>query len=95
MATSGSRQYEHRWEYRSGGRHFIQPDPGFQHIMSSLHGESLANTERVRLIQMIESLNSFSPLINRTRRRDIGSFTTRKPETRTVPFTPIQRQASQ
>ena len=34
----------------------------------------------------------FSPMINRTRRRDIGEFTTRRPETLTVEFTPDQRQ---
>ena len=33
------------------------------------------------LTRAIEELYTFSPLINRTRRRDIGEFTTRKPET--------------
>ena len=37
-------------------------------------------------------LYTFSPMINRTRRRDIGEFTTRKPETVTVDFTPDQRR---
>ena len=31
-------------------------------------------------------------MINRTRRRDIGEFTTRQPETLTVEFTPDQRR---
>ena len=37
-----------------------------------------------------EALHSFSSLISRTRRRDIGAFTTRKPRTEPVPFTPEQ-----
>ena len=37
--------------------------------------------DRVGLTRAIEELYTFSPLINRTRRRDIGEFTTRKPET--------------
>src|SRR5947209_6753735 len=40
----------------------------------------------------VEELYTFSPFINRTRRRDIGSFTTRKPETLTVEFTAAQRR---
>jgi ATP-dependent helicase HepA len=47
-------------------------------------------TERLALLRQIEDLYTFAPLINRTRRRDIGSFTTRKPETLEVPFTPEQ-----
>ena len=31
-------------------------------------------------------------MINRTRRRDIGEFTVRKPETVTIEFTPQERQ---
>ena len=36
---------------------------------------------RVRLIHRTEALHSFSSMISRTRRRDIGAFTTRKPRT--------------
>src|SRR5262249_59549397 len=39
-----------------------------------------------------EELYTFSPFINRTRRRDIGEFTTRKPETLTIEFTAAQQQ---
>jgi hypothetical protein len=45
---------------------------------------------RLALIRQLEDLYTFSPLVNRTRRRDIGRFTTRKPETLAVPFTPEQ-----
>lgn len=46
--------------------------------------------QRIKLISQLESLYTFSPLINRTRRRDIGSFTMRKPETVAIDFTPEQ-----
>ena len=52
----------------------------------------MGDQERVGLTRAIEELYTFSPLINRTRRRDIGEFTTRKPETVTVEFTPHQKQ---
>ena len=54
-------------------------------------GDSVATDERVRLITDIEALHTFSGMINRTRRRDIGAFTIRKPETVTVAFTPSQQ----
>ena len=44
----------------------------------------MGDAERVGLTRSIEELYTFSRLINRTRRRDIGEFTTRKPETVTV-----------
>jgi len=47
---------------------------------------------RVQLITDLEELHTFSGIINRTRRRDIGDFTIRKPETVTVEFTPPQKQ---
>ncbi len=46
----------------------------------------------VEIIHALESLYTFSSLINRTRRRDIGEFTTRKPETLTIDFTPDQER---
>jgi len=45
---------------------------------------------RTPVIRELENLYTFSPLINRTRRRDIGSFTTRKPETVAVEYTQEQ-----
>jgi ATP-dependent helicase HepA len=49
-----------------------------------------ADAERVALIRSIEELIHLAPLINRTRRRDIGEFTMRKAETVTIDFTPEQ-----
>ena len=74
------------------GRLFIRETPAFQEIYDRLAAEFLSGQERIRTIYGIEQLYTFSPLINRTRRRDIGEFTSRKPETLTVEFTPAQKQ---
>ena len=74
------------------GRLFIRETPVFQAIYDALAAESLSDEERIRTIYAIEQMYTFSPLINRTRRRDIGEFTSRKPETLTVAFTPSQMQ---
>jgi ATP-dependent helicase HepA len=54
-------------------------------IIQASNGE-----DRVGLIRRLETLHSFAPLINRTRRRDIGAFTTRRPRTEAVDFTSAQ-----
>lgn len=74
------------------GRLFIRETPAFQDLYDRLTAEALTDQERIRTIHCIEQLYTFSPLINRTRRRDIGEFTSRKPETLTVEFTPPQKQ---
>lgn len=51
-----------------------------------------SDEDRVRFIRTVEELNTLSGLINRTRRRDIGTFTTRKPRTVRVAFTPAQSE---
>ena len=48
--------------------------------------------ERVQLISDTEKMHTFSSMINRTRRRDIGNFTIRKPETVSIYFTPEQQK---
>ncbi|WP_029376113.1 DEAD/DEAH box helicase [Brucella anthropi] len=74
------------------GRLFIRETPSFQNVYDRLAGEELSDEERIRTVYDIEQMYTFSALINRTRRRDIGEFTTRKPETLTVAFTPSQQQ---
>src|SRR5947207_6044009 len=71
---------------------FIRKSPAFQSVRQQLDNGGLDDSERVGLTRSVEELYTFSPLINRTRRRDIGSFTTRKPETLTVEFTSAQRR---
>lgn len=73
------------------GRLFLREAPAFQGPYDRLQDEGINDADRVALTHAIEGLYTFSPLINRTRRRDIGDFTTRKPETLTVEFTPPQR----
>jgi ATP-dependent helicase HepA len=74
------------------GRLFLRESPAFQSAYDRLVDEPLGDAERVGLTRAIEEFYTFSPLINRTRRRDIGEFTTRKPETRMVDFTEAQRE---
>ena len=73
------------------GRLFVRESPAFQTVFDKLQVSGLGPTDRIALTQAIEDLYTFRPLINRTRRRDIGEFTTRKPETVTIEFTPEQR----
>lgn len=72
------------------GRLFLREAPAFQAAYDKLQESALGDADRVALIRSVEELYTFSPLINRTRRRDIGEFTTRKPETVTIDFTPEQ-----
>jgi len=74
------------------GRLFLREGPAFQSIYDGLQGDPISDVDRVALIRALEELYTFSPLINRTRRRDIGEFTTRKSETVSIEFTPPQRQ---
>ncbi|MBY8152091.1 DEAD/DEAH box helicase family protein [Vibrio fluvialis] len=73
------------------GRMFIRETPLFQEIYDTLSEPTVLDETRVSAIGKLEELNTFSPLINRTRRRDIGEFTVRKPETVSVEFTQEQR----
>ena len=74
------------------GRLFLCESPAFQTVYDQLQDHELDNTDRVGLTHTIEALYTFSHLINRTRRRDIGEFTTRKPETVTIEFTSDQKR---
>jgi ATP-dependent helicase HepA len=73
------------------GRLFLRESAAFQGIYDRLQEESLCDADRIGLVRAVEELYTFSPLISRTRRRDIGEFTTRKPETLTIEFTPAQK----
>lgn len=73
------------------GRLFIRESPSFQGLFDRLSGDVISDVDRIGITRAIEELYTFSPLINRTRRRDIGEFTTRKAETVTVPFTETQK----
>lgn len=68
----------------------LLPNPIYQKAIEVLQQATVTQEERVRLITDIESLHTFATIINRTRRRDIGEFTVRKPETLKVSFTEDQ-----
>ena len=74
------------------GRLFLREAPAFQDAYDRLGGDALEDAQRIPIIRQIEELYTFSGMINRTRRRDIGQFTTRKPETVLVEFTDDQRR---
>lgn len=75
----------------SWGRNVLAVNPGFQHIYDALAEDGAEGIARVKTIQALEDIYTFSSLINRTRRRDIGEFTTRKAETLTTDFTASQK----
>ena len=66
------------------------PNPTYQSALRLLKAKSISSEQRVKLITDVESLHTFAHIINRTRRRDIGNFTLRKPETLKVIFTEEQ-----
>lgn len=74
----------------SFGKINLLPNPIYQKTIVTLRQETVTQEERVKLITDTESLHSFATIINRTRRRDIGAFTIRKPETLKVSFTADQ-----
>ncbi len=76
----------------SWGRAILRHNPEFDRIRNRLIGGDVALEERVQIITELEALHTFSGIINRTRRCDIGDFTIRKPETVVVAFTPDQKR---
>ena len=73
------------------GRSFLQASPLVNDLVETLRERRDEDESRVMAIHSLEGLYTFAPLINRTRRRDIGEFTARKPQTVAVPYTPAQR----
>ena len=73
------------------GDQVIKKNPMYHSIIVRLKQNINTRSDRVRLISDIESLNSFSTMINRTRRRDIQDFCTRRPTTLSVSFTDYQK----
>jgi len=76
----------------SWGRSILRHNPDFKRLVASTEAGGITQEERVQIITELEELHTFSGLINRTRRRDIGEFTIRKPETVTIEFTPSQQE---
>lgn len=72
------------------GRVMLAPSPEYRNLVAATRGAT-SDDDRVRLIRPAEAMHSFSSMISRTRRRDIGNFTSRKARTVEVPFTPEQK----
>lgn len=73
------------------GQSILKDNPEFKRIQGVVSSGSIAPAERVQLITDIEALHTFHGIINRTRRRDIGEFTIRRPQTVEVELTPEQK----
>ncbi|MYD91593.1 MAG: DEAD/DEAH box helicase [Caldilineaceae bacterium SB0662_bin_9] len=73
------------------GRSFLQTSPLVAELMTTLEERGDEDERRVRAINALEGLYTFGTLINRTRRRDIGEFTIRKPRTVAISYTAAQR----
>lgn len=73
------------------GQAILRHNPEFNRIRSMIGEGNVTFEERVQLITDLEALHTFSGIINRTRRRDIGDFTIRKPESVKIEFTPAQQ----
>lgn len=78
-------------ESTSWGRKTLSVNPDFHRVQSCLRQGNLSREDRVRTIHQMESFNTFWHLISRTRRRDIGAFCIRRPETVSVEFTESQK----
>ncbi|MDE2750188.1 MAG: SNF2-related protein [Chloroflexota bacterium] len=74
------------------GRATLQRDPRLKPWMARLSStKELDEQERIRLLRELEELHTLAHVMNRTRRRDIGRFTTREPVAIETHFTPEQK----
>ena len=74
------------------GRSILKNNPEFKEIKGRLAGRRTTPEDRIQLITDMEALHTFSGIINRTRRRDIGEFTIRRPQTVKVELTTDQEE---
>lgn len=74
------------------GDSVIAANPLFDNVLTRLECNNISREDRIRLISDVESLHSFSTMINRTRRRDIQDFCVRHSTTIETEFTPEQRK---
>ncbi|MCD8286706.1 MAG: SNF2-related protein [Clostridia bacterium] len=74
------------------GQKVLAHNPAYINALEVLQQDEVKPEERVRLITDVEGMHTFAKIINRTRRRDIGAFTVRKPETLKVQFAPDQQR---
>jgi ATP-dependent helicase HepA len=73
------------------GNSVLKNNPDLKKVRETISQKQISPEERIRLVTDLEGLHTFSNMLSRTRRRDIGEFTIRKPETVIVEFTPAQK----
>jgi ATP-dependent helicase HepA len=76
----------------SWGQAVFKNNPEFSRARERFSKNEFKKEERIQLIGELEALHTFSGIINRTRRRDIGEFTIRKSETVEIGFTQDQKE---
>ena len=74
------------------GLNVIAPNPVYQQTVKALSNGEISREQRVKLINDVESLHSFSNMITRTRRQDIEDFCVRRAYTLQSLFTDRQRE---
>lgn len=74
------------------GQSVISPNPVFKNVITLLSGDNITREQRVQLISDVESLHSFSGMINRTRRQDIQDFCIRRSYTVETALTLRQKE---
>ena len=72
------------------GENVIAKNPLYADIIGRLEKPEISREERVKLVSDVESLHSFSTMLNRTRRKDIQDFCIRRSYTVETSFTPQQ-----
>lgn len=72
------------------GENVIAKNPLYADIIGRLEKPGISREERVKLVSDVESLHSFSTMLNRTRRKDIQDFCIRRSYTVETSFTPQQ-----
>jgi len=102
-AVSAMREQNSEWQKKAlelinkatetswGKKHLIN-NPDFIKVKDKLSQSEISREDRVKIITITENLHTFSGIINRTRRRDIGDFTKRTPITIKIPFTTAQQK---
>jgi ERCC4-related helicase len=74
------------------GHKIIAPNPIYKKAVKLLETGDINKEQRIKLINDVESLHSFSRMINRTRRQDIEDFCVRRTKTLSTEFTPHQQE---
>ena len=93
MIDITTRQPCKSWQYQLENGN-VNSKPCLSNAVRMLNRDKISLEDRVKLIGDVESLHTFAHIINRTRRRDIGNFTLREPETLKVSLHPSSKNVS-